>query len=76
MTTPAYDLRELSSPLASTKYAGAKKFLALAQTNPRSLYPHLDFFVGLMRSDNQMLKWSAIQIVGRLAAFDTEGRIE
>jgi len=76
MSTPSFDLRDLSSPVASTKFASAKKLMALAQTNPRVLYPHLEFFFGLMKSDNQMLKWSAIRIVGHLAAYDTEARIE
>ena len=76
MPKAAFNLKDLSSPVAGTKYAAAKQILAISTTNPESLYRHIDFFIELMATSNQILRWTAIQVLGRLAAFDTESKIE
>ncbi len=66
---------ELSSSDPKTKYGAAKAILGQAKTDPASLYPHAKFFEDLLECDNNILKWTAIDVVGSLAAVDTEARI-
>ena len=61
---------ELSSPIAKVKYAAAKELLNTAEKDPATLYPHFDFFTSLLTSKNNVLKWTAIDIVGHLSAVD------
>jgi hypothetical protein len=70
------DLDDLSSVNPRTKYSRAKKLVVLAKKNPRSLYPHLDFFVGLLKSPNNILKWIAIDIIGLLSTVDKRRQID
>jgi hypothetical protein len=61
---------ELLSKDPKIKYPAAKTLLNMAREDPGSLYPHASFFIELMDSDNSVLKWTAIDIVGSLAAVD------
>jgi hypothetical protein len=66
---------ELASKDPKVKYSAAKTLLARAMEDPGSLYPHAGFFVRLMDSDNNVLKWTAIDVIGSLAGADRDGRI-
>lgn len=63
---------ELSSSDPKTKYGAAKALLAQAKEDPGKLYPHAAFFEHLLESENNVLKWTAIDVVGSLASVDTE----
>ncbi len=69
------DLAELSSERPSVKYRRAKQCVAIAREHPRQLYPYLGYFVDLMKSDNNILKWTAIDVVGYLSQVDTGAQI-
>ena len=62
------NLADLSSNDPKIKYGCAKNLLVAAKENPAEIYPHLDFFVKLLDSENRILKWTAIDIIGYLAS--------
>ncbi len=64
------NLEDLFSKDPKVKYGYAKELLAVAKEKPEELYPNLDFFVKLLGSENKILKWTAIDIVGALAKID------
>ena len=70
------NLNDLFSEEARTKYSGAKRLIALSREDPAELYPHLDFFVKLLDSENRIIRWTAIDIIEALAAVDSEGKID
>jgi hypothetical protein len=66
---------ELSSKDPKVKYSASKALLATARSDPSSLYAQADYFVGLLDGDNDILKWTAIDIMGCLARVDTDKRV-
>jgi hypothetical protein len=70
------NLADLSSKDPKIKYGCAKNLLAVAKENPAEIYPELDFFVGLLDSENNIIKWTAIDIIGRLARADDAKKID
>jgi len=69
-------LSALSSEKPTVKYPAAKKLVEIAEKNPELLYPHLEFFVKLSKGENNILKWNAIEIIGRLSYVDKENRVD
>ncbi len=67
---------DLLSENPRIKYNCAKNLLALAQNNPAKLYPRFDFFVKLLDSDNKILQWIAIDIIGKLSKVDKAKKID
>ncbi len=70
------ELSDLSSDNPKIKYRRAKQLIELSRTKPETVYPHLPFFLTLLKSDNTILKWSAIDIVGRCAVLARKDRFE
>jgi hypothetical protein len=64
------NLKDLSSKNPKVKYAAAKRLTVLSAINPVKLYPRLDFFINMLEHENQILKWTAIDVVGHLAESD------
>jgi hypothetical protein len=64
------NLKDLSSKNPKVKYAAAKRLTVLSAINPAKLYPRLDFFIKMLDHENQILKWTAIDVVGHLAESD------
>lgn len=71
-----HELSDLLSEDPKTMYKRAKWIRAIAEKNPQQLYPHRRFFVKLLRSENNILKWTAIDIVGYLSSADKKSRID
>jgi hypothetical protein len=69
----ALDFGLLHSPDPKTKYGFAKELTTTAAKHPQTIYPHLPALLPLLDGDNQILKWTVIDIIGRLAAVDAEG---
>ena len=44
--------------------------IAVSRENPGELYPHLDFFVTLLDGENQIIRWTALQVIGNLSRVD------
>lgn len=70
------NLADLSSNDPKVKYGCAKNLLAVAKGNPAELYPHLDFWAELLDSENKIIRWTAIDIIGNLARVDRAKKIE
>ncbi len=50
--------------------------MQLSQKCPEALYPHWDYFVRLLKSDNGFSKYVAIYVIRDLVRVDTENRFE
>lgn len=70
------NFKDLTSENPKIKYGCVKKLLALSKNNPSELYPHLDFFVELLDNENNIMKWTAIDIIGRLSKVDSENKTD
>jgi hypothetical protein len=75
-STAKINLADLSSSDPKVKYCCAKNLIAVAKENPASIYPHIDTFVKLLDGDNNVLKWTAIIIIGNLARVDKEKKVD
>jgi hypothetical protein len=74
-TTLAEDVDRLREPGAS-KFAIGKSLTALSQDQPEVLYPLFDRFAELLDEENKLIKWTALRILGNLAAVDAHARLE
>jgi hypothetical protein len=76
---PAESLPELFAGLGADKpgikYGCLKALRAISEKNPAVLYPEFDRFAGMLDSENNIFKWGAAQVIGNLAAVDTDGKI-
>jgi len=70
------NLNNLLSDNPKTKYGSAKKAIAVSKENPAALYPSFDFFVKLLNNENQIIKWTAIQIIGYLSRVDKKKKVD
>ena len=70
------NLQNLYSGRTDEKYCTAKKAIALSKDNPEELYPDFDFFVKLLDSENRIIKWTAIIIIGNLSKVDYKNIID
>jgi hypothetical protein len=69
-------LEGLNAPSARVKYGSLKALRLMSEQVPESLYPRFDFFVGLLDSDNALMRWGSTRILGNLAAADREDKLE
>lgn len=70
------NLDAFSSTNAKIKYACAKQAIVISKNNPSMLYPDFEFFVKLLDSSNNILKWTAIQVIGNLSAVDKKKKVD
>jgi len=68
-------LSELSNKAPQVRFACSKSLLLLSERCPDLLYPRIDGIFELLESENQIIKWNMIAIVGNLAAVDSRCRI-
>jgi hypothetical protein len=69
-------LNDFFAKTAKVKYTSTKKAIAISKEDPGELYPDFDFFVELLDSENQIIKWIAIQIIGNLSKVDKKKKID
>lgn len=67
---------KLKSKDPKVKYSYAKELLKISSDNPHLLYPHYDYFVEMSNSDSNVLKWTAIDILGNLSVVDDQNKSE
>jgi hypothetical protein len=75
-STDKINLADLQSDSAKVKYCCAKNLVAIAKDNPARLYPDIDTFINLLDGNNNILKWTAIQVIGNLARVDKEKKVD
>jgi len=66
----------LSSKKASTKFGCAKVLRTISEQHPEALYPHIDVFIKLLDSENNIMKWEGIYVIGNLASVDKGKKID
>ena len=69
-------LNDFFSKTAKVKYTGTKKAIAISKEDPGELYPNFDFFIELLNSENQIIKWTAIQVIGNLSKVDKKKKVD
>jgi hypothetical protein len=73
-------LPELFNGLLATeariKYGSNKVLIIISKKNPSVLYPKLDFFTDQLDSENNFLKWGAIEIIANLCKVDSTHHFE
>jgi len=58
------------------RYNCFKVLYLVSEKKPDLLYPHWNFFINHLRSDNNYHKMSAVLIIANLTSVDTENRFE
>jgi len=66
----------LNSKKASIKFGCGKVLRILSEKNPKALYPHIGTFIKLLDSDNNIMKWEGIHVIGNLARVDKDKKID
>jgi hypothetical protein len=66
----------LNAAPARIKYGCLRVLRSLGETTPGVLYPEIDRLVSMLESENQILKWGAIQMLGDLARVDSARKID
>jgi hypothetical protein len=66
----------LNSKKASIRYGCGKVLRILSERHPEALYPHIDTFIKLLDSDNNIMKWEGIHVIGNLACVDKDKNID
>jgi hypothetical protein len=66
----------LSAPQPRVKYKCEKVLRLVGEQQPEILYPHFDFFAGMLDCENSILKWGAIQNLANLARADVLDKLE
>lgn len=70
------DLEKLQSPDPKVKYGFSKEVLQIAGETPKLLYPYVEQWASLLQEENQILKWTGIDILGHLSSVDTNDKID
>lgn len=70
------DLDRLNSKDPKIKYGFAKELLKIGAHTPRLLYNHLEYWEELLKSSNNILKWTAVDIIGYLSSVDIENKTD
>lgn len=68
-------LRAAASPVKRVKNGAAKTLILLARRAPAVVHDELAFFRSLLDHDDSILRWTAMDVIGHVAAVDRGGRI-
>jgi hypothetical protein len=66
----------LGDPRARIRHGCGKVLRHLAAEKPDRLYPHFDFFAGLLGHPNKIMQWEAILVLSHLARVDTARKFD
>ena len=66
----------VGSPTGRARLGASKVLRDLSGQSPDLIYPHFDFFAGLLGSPNHILKWNATLTLASLATVDRDGRLD
>lgn len=58
------------------KFKAAKTLRIVSEENPEILYSKMDFFVNLLESENRILKWITIDVIGNLTSVDSKNKFD
>ena len=66
----------ISSKNSRIKFKSAKILRVISEKNPEILYSKMDFFINLLDSENKILKWNAIDVIGNLTSIDSKNKFD
>ena len=75
MKTKTLDLYKLDSKDPKIKYGFAKELIKIGKSDPKLLYEYFDFWTNLITSDKNIIKWTAIDILGYISPVDKANRL-
>lgn len=69
-------MANLSSNDTTLKYTTCKVLIHRSETEPQKVYSQFKEFVNLIDSKNNILKWTALIVIGNLAPVDKDKKID
>ena len=66
----------ISSENPRIKFKSAKILRVISEKSPEILYSKMDFFIDLLDSENRILKWVAIDVIGNLTSIDSKNKFD
>lgn len=66
----------ISSSVPKLRFKSAKILTIISKKDPQKLYSKIDFFIDLLDSKNNILKWNAIDVIANLVSVDVDKRFE
>jgi hypothetical protein len=69
-------IQGISSSNARIKFGCAKVLCKISEDDPEKLYPEIDFFINLLKTDNNIIKWNVMDVLANLARVDTEKKFD
>lgn len=66
----------VNSESARAKYRALKALRRLSEDQPKLLYPHFDYFVGLLNHPNRIFQWQGALVLAQLAHVDKAHKFE
>jgi len=70
------DFDKLDSRDPKVKYGFTKALLKTGAETPGLLYDHFDQWTRMLNSDNNIFRWTAIDIIGYLSSVDKEDKTD
>ena len=64
----------ISADIAGVRFKSAKVLRAISRENPKVLYSKMDFFIGLLEHDNNIIKWNAQDVIANLTTVDKQDK--
>jgi len=65
-----------NSKKGSIKFGCGKVLRIISEKRPEALYPHIESFIKLLDSENNIVKWEGIYVIGNLASVDKGKKID
>ena len=69
-------LEGIYSEKAAIKFKSAKILRIISEEKPGLLYPKWDFFEKLLDSENNIIKWNAMDVIANLTRVDSRNRFD
>jgi hypothetical protein len=75
MKPKSLDFNKLDSKDPKVKYGFTKELLKIGESDPGLLYDYFEFWTDLITSDKNIIKWTAIDILGYISSVDKDNLI-
>jgi len=66
----------ISSKNPRVKFKSAEILRQISEKDPKILYSNFDFFVDLLESENRIIKWEAMGVIGNLTSVDSKNKFD
>ncbi len=69
-------VQTMGMPKGTARFGSGKVLAFTAEKDPARVYPYFAQIAALLASDSKVVCWNALQIIGRLAAVDTQHQVD